>query len=359
MYGVLTAREHFLFAAALRLFQGSGRLLAAVAVVATGQGIVAVFWAQAIMDLIAVVVGWKRCWSGAAVGGGEAAGRVAGGRGLAPAAGTVLAVGLPFALVSLLAGLLTDAEKLAIALARSVEDFAYYAVPFNAVTKFAVLPGAVVRVLMPRVATLGARGERTEALLLTERADRILIFGMVAVIAPFVVLAPELLRVWVGETFELRSTLAARIVLVGIAVNAAAIPAHGVVLARGRPVHLTLLYAGEVVLHLASVYVLVTAFGLPGAAAAWTLRVLLDTLAQRFLAERTLGLSFGDGLEVWGAIVLLTLLAGLASFVSLPVRLVAGAAVCLVCLVRLIRGSDGRLLFDSILPWRWGVGRLP
>ena len=261
---------------------------------------------------------------------------------------------MPFALVSLLSGLLTDAEKLAVGLVRSVEDFTYYTVPYNAVVKFAIISGAVIRVLMPRVAALGARGAGSEALALTERADRILVTAMVGMLAPVVALTPELLDLWVGETFVARSTLATRMLLLGIAVNAAAFPAHAVVLARGRPMHLTFLYAAEVALHLVLVYVLVTGFGLVGAAAAWTLRVGVDTLAQRVLAERTLGLALGDGPRVWGAIALLALLVAAVPALSLPLGVSgAGAGACLLWLAR---GPDREVLLDSLLPWRWGGG---
>ena len=356
-YGVLTARELFLFAAGLRLYQGAGRLFAAVVVVYLGRGVAEVFWAQASVDLTAVLVGsvWSRRGTG-----GDPSPSGGADRSLLRARDaviTVLAVGLPFALVSLLSGLLTDVEKLAIALARSVEDFTYYAVPFNAVIKFTVVSGAVVRVLMPRVAALGARGEAEEALQLTQRADRILVVGMVAVVTPFVVLAPELLQLWVGDVFALRSTLATRILLVGVAVNAAAIPAHAVVLARGRPAHLTFLYAAEVALHLVSVYLLVTGFGLVGAAVAWTVRVVLDALAQRVLAERTMGIRLQDGLEVWGSAALLGVLVVLATILSLPARLAVGAMIGGVCVLRLVLGHERSLLLDSLLPWRWGAGR--
>jgi O-antigen/teichoic acid export membrane protein len=268
----------------------------------------------------------------------------------------VLAIGIPFALVSLLSGLLTDAEKLAIVLSRSLEDFTYYTVPFNTVIKFTVISGAVVRVLMPRVAALGARGDAAEARVLTERSDRILVTAMVGLLAPVVALTPELLRLWVGEAFELRSSMATRVLLLGIAVNTAAFPAHAAVLARGRPTHLTALYAGEVVLHLAVVYALVTQFGLVGAAAAWTLRVMLDTLAQRVLAERALGSPLRDGGEVWGALLLLALFAAAAPVLSLWARTGLGAAFAVGAAVRLARGRDGALLIDSLLPWRWREG---
>jgi O-antigen/teichoic acid export membrane protein len=371
VYGVLTGREQFLFAAALRLYQGAGRLIAAVAVVAVGGGIASVFWAQAVVDLSAVVAGAVRSGNslsrqGAAsrVGGEAAVGDAADGgaagageRSALAGVAAVLAIGIPFALVSLLSGLLTDAEKLAIGLARSLEDFTYYTVPFNAVIKVTVLSGAVVRVLMPRVAALGARGDDAEARVLTERSDRILVTAMVGALAPLIALAPELLRLWVGPDFELNSTMATRVLLVGIAVNTAAFPAHAALLARGRPGHLTALYAAELVLHLVVVYALVTQLGLVGAAAAWTIRVVVDTLAQRRLAGRALSAPLRDGADLWGTLILLASFAGIAPLLGFWARLAIGAALAAASALRLARGRDAVMLLDSVLPWRWGEGR--
>ena len=270
----------------------------------------------------------------------------------------VLMIGLPFALASLLSGLLSDAEKLAIGLARSVEDFTYYTVPFNAVVKFTAISGAVVRVLIPRIAAMVARDDAHEAVTLVERGDRVLTIGMVAVLAPVAAVVPELLSLWVGPVFAERSTLATRILLVGIALNAAALPAHAVVVARGRLSRLNALYAIELVLHLAVVYVLVVAFGLAGAAAAWTLRVALDLVAQRSLAARTLGIRLRGGTRIWAAVGALAALAVAAS-AGLPLggRLIAGFALLAGGLLYLVLGPDRSTIMDSVLPWRWGEMR--
>jgi O-antigen/teichoic acid export membrane protein len=268
----------------------------------------------------------------------------------------VIATGLPFALVGLLSGLLVDAEKLAIGLARSVADFTYYTVPFNAVIKYTVFPGALWRVLMPRVSRLCAAGQQTEARALTERADRILAIATLGILAPVVAVTPELLRLWVGPEFVAHSTLATRLLLLGVAVNAVAFPAGAVAAGSGRPAHLNYLYAAELAVHLVSVYVLVTTFGLSGAALAWALRVMLDTFAQRVLAERALRQKLTSGLHVWGAVGTLALFVGLAPLLPLLTRVVAGGLIGIGCLLRLISGGEAAVVVDSFLPWRWGKG---
>ena len=353
MQGVLMARERFLFASALRVYQGGGRLAAAVAAVSLGGGVAAILWAQAIVDLSAVLLGWMRSWHG--IGRRQQSG-AARSRSIGDEVRMVLKAGMPLALVSFLAGLLVDVEKLAIGLSQSVEDFTYYTVPYNAVIKFLILSGAVWRVMMPRSSALYARGERGEVLRLTERADRILAVATLGILAPIVAVAPELLRLWVGQEFVINSTLAMRILILGVGVNSLAFPAGAIVAGSGKASHLTLLYAAEVVVHLVVVYLLVTAFGLAGAATAWTLRVMLDTLAQRVLAERTLGLTLGDGLYVWGTVGLLAVFVFAAPLLSLPVRIAVGALYTVGCLFLLMRGGDGMLLVDGLLPWRWGKG---
>ena len=355
VYGVLAAREFFLFAARLRVAHGGGRLLAAVAVVALGGGVASILWAQALIDLVAIVAGGSRAMGG--IGPMPLASPARRGRALRDSVFAVLMVGLPFALASLLSGLLSDAEKLAIGLARSVEDFTYYVVPFNAVVKFTAISGAVVRVLIPRIAAMVARDDAHEAVVLVERGDRVLTIGMVAVLAPVAAVVPELLSLWVGPAFAERSTLATRILLVGIALNAAALPAHAVVVARGRLSRLNALYALELVLHLAVVYALVVAFGLAGAAAAWTLRVALDLVAQRSLAARTLGIRLRGGTRIWVAVGALAALVAASAGLPLGGRLIAGAALLAGGLLYLMLGPDRSTIMDSVLPWRWGEVR--
>jgi hypothetical protein len=127
------------------------------------------------------------------------------------------------------------------------------------------------------------------------------------------------------------------------------------VLARGRLSRLNLLYAIEVVVHLAVVYVLVRRFGLVGAAAAWTLRVGLDLFAQRLLATHTLGIRLRGSAVLAAAVASLAVLAVAAGGLPLGFRLAAGAALLGGGLLYLARGPDRAVLVDSVLPWRWGA----
>jgi hypothetical protein len=144
------------------------------------------------------------------------------GESLRAAARDLLSVGLPFAGAGLMAALLLDTEKLAVSMARSIEDFTYYTVPFNAVIRLTMFAGALSTVLFPRLASVAAGGDLVRARDLVRRATRLSVASMSLMLAPLVAVAPELLRVWLGPTFAERSSRPMRILLVALVANTAA-----------------------------------------------------------------------------------------------------------------------------------------
>jgi O-antigen/teichoic acid export membrane protein len=301
LYGVLYGEERFGLVVAIRLGHGLVRLAVAVLAVALGGGVIATLWSQAGVDVIAVATLAVMVRPAAAATPAEP-----------PTTGearALLAMGLPFALAGVFAALLADVEKLAIGWARSVEDFTYYSVPFNAAQRLGVFAVALASVLAPRLSRVAAEEGPAAAAGIARRANRISAGGMALLVAPVIAVAPELLRLWLGPAFAARSTLPARILLVALVPRTLASVAESVLRARARPVTFTMLYAAELPLHLAGVYFLVRAGGIAGAAAAWALRVAADAAAQRRLASRALGASTGSTLEGWGPMMALAVLA--------------------------------------------------
>jgi O-antigen/teichoic acid export membrane protein len=301
LYGVLYGEERFGLVVATRLVHGLLRLGVAVVAVALGGGVIATLWSQAVLDLLLVAILTVMVHPPATAASGEP-----------PTAGearALLAMGLPFALAGVFAALLADVEKLAIGWARSVEDFTYYSVPFNATLRLSVFAVALASVLAPRLSAVAAEEGPAAAAGIARRANRIAAGGMVFLVAPIIAVAPELLRLWLGPAFAARSTLPARILLVALIPRTLASVAESVLRARARPLTFTVLYAAELPLHLAGVYFLVRAWSIAGAAAAWALRVAADAVLQRRLASRALGVSTGSTLEGWGPMMVLALLA--------------------------------------------------
>lgn len=322
LYGFLLGGEQFALHHSLRLVQGLGRVAAVVAVVAAGGGIAAALWAQAAVDGALVLL------AGATAGVHRRGASSPGGT--FRAARALLAVGIPFAVADVFAALLMDAEKLAIGFARSIEDFTYYVAPFGAVFRLAGFGIAFASVLMPRLAAAGAAGEHHRAAEITHRATRLLVVAMLAVLASMIAVAPELLTFWLGPEFAARAAVPTRILLVAMLANAVVYPAHAAVRARAHPNSLARLYALELPLHLAVVYLCVSIWGVVGAAVAWGVRVTVDAVAQRVLARRALGSSIGPWTEFVVPIVALALLAATfeLSGAHIPVAVRVALAGC-------------------------------
>ncbi|MGA8186078.1 MAG: polysaccharide biosynthesis C-terminal domain-containing protein, partial [Terriglobia bacterium] len=83
---------------------------------------------------------------------------------------------------------------------------------------------------------------------------------------------------WVGPKFAAEGALVLQIMAFAVLVNSLAIVPYNLIQGIGRPDLTAKFHLVELPLHVALAYFLVTRFGLPGAALAWTLRVTLDFL---------------------------------------------------------------------------------
>jgi len=169
----------------------------------------------------------------------------------------------------------------------SLSAVAYYAVPYEAVMKVALIPLALMGVLFPAFSTAGAL-DRSRLVLLCDAATRylfILLFPIVLVIVAF---APEGLRLWLGLDFALKSTAVARWLAVAVFINAQAQIPFAHLQSAGRPDITAKLHLSEVLIYAAMLFSLVHVMGISGAALAWALRVTLDAVLLFIFSHRLL-----------------------------------------------------------------------
>lgn len=351
-YALLLGQERFVEVSAFRVVYGTFRVGTSVAVAGITRDVAWVLAIQALVDALAVL-------SAAAIslrGQSGAASRGA----VVRATRSLVGVALPFVAAGILVGLLADVEKLAIAIARSVEDFTYYTVTYNAALRLTTVANAIAMVLSPRLAYVGAQGQRELAVTLTRQASRLVVGGMFALLAPLIMVTPELLEAWLGHDFSVRSTRPTRLVLLGLLVNTSVYPLFAATRARARPVAVAGLYAIELPLHLALVYIFVTFWGITGAAAAWAVRVTGDAIGQRILTRRALGGPIGGMAETavpFGILALFVIACESIPTAPMPVRLAVGAGTGAFVLTRLYSREDWALVRRSLFPLVTGKSR--
>lgn len=162
---------------------------------------------------------------------------------------------------------------------------AYYATPYEVVTRLWVLPVAFVSVLFPAfTAALATDKERVKALF--SRAYRVVVLAMLPPLALIVLFAPEGLSAWVGPSFAQHSVGVLRWLCIGVLVNSIARLPLALIQGAGRPDLVAKLYCIELPLYLVTLSFFLKAFGIEGAAIAWTLRAAADTLGLFWISGK-------------------------------------------------------------------------
>lgn len=249
----------------------------------------------------------------------------------------LLAFGGWVAISNIVSPALIYLDRIIVGTLLGVVALGYYTAPFEATLRLLVVPAALVATLYPMASALVASGDLDAMRRLYAGAVRVLAVALTGVAAVGIVLAPELLGAWLGTAYAERSAAALRILCAGVLVNAIVHVPFSFLQAAGRPELMARFHLVELVLHVPATIWLVGRFGIAGAAAAWTLRALLDAVLVFGAAGRVLGVSASRLADdrTWRAALLLALLvaglyglrtlAGLVPPTSGPWLVLAGA----------------------------------
>ncbi|MGH7700711.1 MAG: flippase [Gemmatimonadales bacterium] len=170
--------------------------------------------------------------------------------------------------------LLTYAERFVLSARAGVAAVAYYAAPFEAVTRLLVVPSGLANALFP---ALGS-GAPTRDDVLLQRWMRYLLVALGPPVLMLVAFAEPLSRLWLGPIYAARGGSALAVLGLGVLVNGLAHLPYVYLLARNRPDLPTMFHLIELPLYAFVAWRLVGAWGVVGAAAAWTLRVVVDAI---------------------------------------------------------------------------------
>lgn len=185
---------------------------------------------------------------------------------------------------NVLSPLMTFADRFLIGSLVSVSAVALYAVPWEAVTKLWIVPGALTMVLFPALTRVYASAPEQLAVLQTASV-RLITVLVVPVCAIACLLAPWLLRLAGGSQYLGASVTVLRILAVGVAANCIAAVPFTLLQASGRARTTATLHLMEIVPFLLLLWFAVTRYGIVGAAAAWTTRVVVDASLMSWRAH--------------------------------------------------------------------------
>ena len=167
----------------------------------------------------------------------------------------------------------------------------YYTAPYEGITRLLMIPNSLIAALFPLLTGLGvvAASGRIDRLFASSMRAVVLMMSIPAVIG--LVFAPVILRVWMGPVYAAEGELALRILSIGVLINAIAHVPYTFLEAAGRPDVPAKFHMIELVIHVPIAWYLVGAYGIPGAAMAWTARVTLDSVLLLLAASRIVPVS--------------------------------------------------------------------
>ena len=167
----------------------------------------------------------------------------------------------------------------------------YYTAPYEGITRLLIIPNSLIGALFPLLTGLGvvAAAGRIDRLFASSMRALLVMMSIPAAIAFF--FAPVILRVWMGPEYAAQGEMALRILAVGVLINSIAHIPYTFLEASGRPDVPAKFHMIELVIHVPIAWYLVGAYGITGAAVAWTARVTLDTTLLLLAANRIVPVS--------------------------------------------------------------------
>jgi len=230
------------------------------------------------------------------------------------------------AISTALGPLLGSFDRFVVGSAVGVTALGYYTGAAEAANRFLLIPVTVFSALLPALAATDASGSRARALAVTRASRR----QMAALLFPPCLLlfafAPAVLETWLGSEFAVAAGDALRILAVGVFLNGLAHLPLALLYGSNRPDLPAKIHLAEIVIHLPLTIGLVRAFGITGAALAWTIRCVTDLVLYELVSRRTLGRCEVDTAERGRTVRLLLTVAGLSAALACAVRL-AGASL--------------------------------
>lgn len=212
-------------------------------------------------------------------------------------------------------------DRFLIGMLLSLTAVAYYATPFEAVSKLLILPIAIVGVLFPAFST-ALVADRERAAMLFRRAVKYVVIALLPPTLLTVLFAQNGLNLWLGPVFANHSTRVLQWLAIGVFANGLAALPFALVQGAGRADITGKLHLLELPLYLVAVWVLTKHYGIDGTAIAWMIRVVIDCALLFWAVERLLGNMFPLRTILGGATAIGVVFALNMTNMSLPLKLV-------------------------------------
>lgn len=177
---------------------------------------------------------------------------------------------------SLVGPLLIYLDRFFIGSLLTMAALGYYSAPYELVLRLGILPQSLLITLFPAFSALQGSRELEKTRILFGRSVKYLFLSIGTTIVLLAFFARPFLKLWLGESFAVNSTLVFQILTVGFFANSLANIPFSFLQGIGRADVTAKFHLAEVVFYVPLAWVLIKQWGIEGAAAAWAIRVTVD-----------------------------------------------------------------------------------
>lgn len=261
-YGLLT------FLGPLAVLPFSRSVVPAIAVLAVGRMVLCGAYAVASSRLIPELGGGARHFDGTQ-------------------ARSLVAYGGWMTVSNVISPLMNTFDRFVIGAVMHVAVVTYYAAPHELVTKMWLYTAALWPVFFPAFALTGTRDSARNAALF-DRALRLTFAGLVLPTFLLVLLAREILHLWLGPGFAVESAVAMQVLAAAVFVNSLGQGAYTLIQGLGRPDLTGKYHLAELPFYALLLWWLLPRYGITGVAIAWAVRAVVDALLLLLTCPRLL-----------------------------------------------------------------------
>lgn len=206
-----------------------------------------------------------------------------------PSASSSLRFGGWMTITNIVGPLMVTLDRFVIAALISVTAVAYYATPYELVTKLLLLPTALVGVMFPAFSVSYVK-DKIHAAMLYARSVKFVFLALFPVVLLTIALASSGLTLWLGPDFARHSTRVVQWLALGVLTNSLALVPLSFIQGVGRPDLTAKLHLIELPFYLVGLFWLIRVDGIEGAAIAWSARTTLDAVMLFFMASHISGI---------------------------------------------------------------------
>ncbi len=266
--GVLESQQRFGIINAIRIPASVATFLIPVAILPFANNLIPIVGTLALSRVVVLLLQIHYCYKGIAALGGE-------GRMDRDYFGSLLSYGGWLTVCNIVGPLLGSMDRFFIGSLITLNAVAYYATPFDVVTKLFIIPIGIMGVVFPAFSAFSAAQEdRLDSL--HKRSLNYIIVTVAPVTAFIIAFAFPLVGLWLGPDFMSESAPVLQLLAAGVLFSSAARVPFNAVQAMGRADLPAKMFLLELPVYAGAVIYVTKNFGIVGTAALWLVRLVLE-----------------------------------------------------------------------------------